>query len=95
MNEQEYDKSFLGSNVLDHAWMLGRPCVIIYSDDVYDYFLTLSSSVTKKDYYYKIKNRYFEFDESNFTFLQKGAKLGTFNIETIYQKRIFGYSREF
>ena len=87
MNEQEYDKSFLGSiviikniifnqdkassNVVDHAWKLGRSCVIIYTDDDYDY-------------YNKKKNRYFEFDESNFTFLQKCAKLGTINIETIY-----------
>ena len=100
MNEQEYDKSFLGSiviikniifnqdkassNVVDHAWKLGRSCVIIYTDDDYDYFLTLSSSVTIKDYYNKVKNRYFEFNESNFTSLQKGAKLGTINIETIY-----------
>ena len=31
----------------DHAWCLGRPCLIIYSDNEFDYFLTISSNKKK------------------------------------------------
>ena len=31
---------------IDHSWKRGRPCLIIYSDDEYDYFLTIKSSIS-------------------------------------------------
>ena len=31
---------------IDHSWRTGRPCLIIYSDNEYDYFLTMKSSIT-------------------------------------------------
>lgn len=65
----KYEDSFLGDIViirniifkndhsnkleLDHAFYNGRPCIIIYSDNEYDYFLTLTKGNKKiKDYCY-------------------------------------------
>lgn len=42
-------------NEIDHSWEHGRPCVIIYSDEEYDYLLTLTS----KEIGETLQNEYF------------------------------------
>ena len=32
-----------GETKLDHAYNTGRPCLLIYNDEEYDYFLVLNS----------------------------------------------------
>ena len=34
---------------VDHAWKFGRPCLVIYSDEQYDYILTITSTQKKKN----------------------------------------------
>ena len=48
-----------GENKLDHAYNTGKPCLLIYSDEEYDYFLIISSQIKNKNYdfdYYKLNN---------------------------------------
>ena len=45
---------------IDHSWRTGRPCLIIYSDDEYDYFLTIKSHITDTKY----QNHYASLNES-------------------------------
>lgn len=77
----KYENSFLGDifivrNIIfknsaskksevDHAFYNGRPCIIIYSDNEYDYFLTLTKGSKRiKDYYYN----YFYLSKDDFLF---------------------------
>ena len=38
-----------GKKETDHSWEQGRPCIIIYNDDEYDYFLTMKSNPDYKN----------------------------------------------
>lgn len=86
-----------GKNKLDHAYKGGRPCLLIYSDEEYDYFLTITSEVKNKSYefeYYKLNPDDFLYlynyrgDNSkvNFDYIH-----GYVNMFEIYKKRISGY----
>lgn len=82
---------------IDHSWRNGRPCLIIYSDDEYDYFLTMKSSISDTKYekhyvpldesnlLYKDINR---FDKNNLKKLSKIIVKGYINFETIYKTPI-------
>ena len=48
-----------GKTKLDHAYSIGRPCLIIYSDNEYDYFLTMSSKIKTKSYTFDYYNERF------------------------------------
>lgn len=51
---------------LDHAWNRGRPCLILFSDDKYEYVLPIKSEVKKSNYFDKYpinKNSFEEFNE--------------------------------
>lgn len=102
-----YENSYLGSiviirnlifnqnkkneNQVDHAWRAGRPCVIIYTDNEYDYFLPLSSTIAEKKYYADIKYKFFELSEDQFLYLKKGTKTSVISLESYFLKSISGY----
>ena len=90
-----------GMNELDHSWKTGRPCLIIYSDDQYDYFLTLTSKLEKVD---KYNSQYFLIDESDLDYINtlnfNGRKIkekyrkslgGVVNLSNVYRSRICGH----
>lgn len=86
-----------GKNRLDHAYKGGRPCLLIYSDEEYDYFLTIKSEPRTKSYgfeYYKLNPEDFLYlynyrgDNSKVTF---DYIHGYVNMFEVYKKRISGY----
>lgn len=108
-----YDKSPMGtvfsvSNMIfdgkvDHAYRKGRLCILIYSDDEYDYFLSISSNKSKsgKDF------EYYKLGDDDFSYLYKydsirnsskfhdDAPSGYVNLIYIYKRKISGFgSRE-
>ena len=83
-----------GKTKLDHAYSIGRPCLIIYSDNEYDYFLTMSSKIKTKSYTFD----YYKFQPDDFMFLYKYKNMkdsyyahGYVNLRNIYKKRVSGY----
>ncbi len=76
-----YENSYLGSiviirnlifnqnkkngNQVDHAWRAGRPCVIIYTDNEYDYFLPLSSTIAEKNIMLILNTNFLSYPKTN------------------------------
>lgn len=81
---------------VDHSWNNGRPCIIIYSDEEYDYYLTLTSKKAKKRYFNQIKDEYYKIDNKDFLYINSDNKhseiSGFINLKNIYRKKISGYS---
>lgn len=87
---------------LDHAWSHGRPCLILFEDNEYYYFLTITSTerfspkyvkqyfkIEENDYKYRYKSRYTN------KFLNKknssnSILKGWVNLENIYKIPIYG-----
>ena len=82
---------------IDHSWKKGRPCIIIYSDENYDYFLPIKSHITdskykehyislsENDLLYKDVNRFGKFNRRKFSNI---IVQGYINLETIYKTPI-------
>jgi len=47
---------------IDHAWKMGRPCLIIHSDADHDYILALKTNVTDE----KFENHHFQLSKKDF-----------------------------
>lgn len=77
-----FENNLTNKNEADHAWNVGRPCIIIYSDDNYDYILPLKSKITDEKY----KNQHFLLDETKFLNLQI-TKMSKKNYNTKANKR--------
>lgn len=84
-------------NELDHSWKEGRPCIIIYSDEEYDYFLPIKSNITDPKYEYHYipiseKNLLYKniklFRKNNINKLSQKETKGYINLETIYKTPI-------
>ena len=95
-----FQNNINGRKEIDHAWKSGRPCVIIYSDDKYDYFLTLKSNITHSQQ----ESHYFPLNENNFLYrnisrygkynikdMRKRKTKGEVNLESIYKAPISGH----
>lgn len=80
---------------IDYAWELGRPCIIIYSDNEYDYFLTITTSQASEKFEY----RYFKMENNDFMYLIKNKnnknkinKVSRYiNLKNIYKMPICGH----
>lgn len=73
-------------NELDHSWQKGRPCIIIYSDEEYDYFLPITSNISNPKFYY----HYVPLSDDNL--LYKDMNLSRkYNINKLYQRKTEGY----
>lgn len=83
---------------IDHAWKMGRPCIIIHSDDEYDYILALKTNVTDK----KFENHHFRLSKKDFlpnrhnnhnTKKKNEREIhGAVNLQNIYKIPISGHS---
>ena len=79
----------------DHAWKLGRPCIIIYSDNEYDYFLPMKTNIVHKKYEF----HHFTLDENNFICEQinnhnskrRNKTKGAVNLQHVYKIPIAGH----
>lgn len=79
----------------DHSWFNGRPCLIIYSDNEWDYFLTLKSNFNKD----KFDNQFFELSSEDILSLYyrnrelRSAKeiKGVVNLQNVYKMPISGH----
>lgn len=87
-----FKNSIGAKHQVDHAWKKGRPCVIIYSDDEFDYYLPLSSTKANKNYYQKIKDEFFELSEKDFIFMDSEKKYGVIHITELHKKKTSGYT---
>lgn len=85
---------------VDHAWRTGRPCLVLYSDDGYDYVLPLKHELKNLIYEYK----FFKLDSSMFLYqlsrdnrinynASKTKKLSNsfVNLEYVYKVPICGH----
>lgn len=101
-----FQNTVIGMQEVDHAWINGRPSIIIYSDDEYDYFMTLTSSETDniyEDRYLKIQEENILFQENSndrYTMHKKYKKKnknksikGAINISSIYKLPASGHDR--
>ena len=59
---------------VDHAWSSGRPCLILYSDEEYDYYLTLTSSKERKNYFSQIKDDFYKLNGEDFFYIRMKIK---------------------
>lgn len=78
--------STIGKN-LDHAYKTGRPCLLLFSDDTYDYFLTIKSSLSsydKENDFYQIKKHDLDYISTKDN---KPIK-GFINVKYIYKRPI-------
>ena len=113
MNEYKYEKERIGTIVIvrdiiffneitgkyevDHAFQKGRPCLILYSDEEYDYFLSLTSRQKGKyvDEYYPVTLDSFHYVYCNRPFGKKNPKndydAEYINVKNVYKKPICGY----
>ena len=85
---------------VDHSWEQGRPCIIIHSDDEYDYFLTMKSNpdyenhepqyipINNDDLLDRVINRY---DKHNNMRSRRKEITGAVNLENIYRIPISGH----
>lgn len=86
-----------GKNRLDHAYKGGRPCLLIYSDEEYDYFLTIKSEPRTKSYgfeYYKLNPEDFMYVYNYHGAYHKSSFQGIHgyvNLMEIYKRRVSGY----
>ena len=79
---------------------MGRPCIIIHSDNEYDYVLTLKTNVTNEKFEYHhfplSKENFLHQEISRFTNYGKGKKnnketQGAVNLQNIYKIAISGH----
>ena len=83
-----FENSIFNKKEVDHAWKNGRPCIIIYSDDEYDYVLPIKSSNTKEQF----SNQYIDLKEEELIHRkEKEITKGKINIQTIYRIPISGH----
>lgn len=85
---------------IDHAWNLGRLCIVLYSDDEYEYVLPITTYIAntslRKKYYYIndnsflffYKNRYVE--NTLFKYVGQNTKHNSFR-NTHSQSKAQGY----
>lgn len=85
---------------LDHAWEFGRPCLIIYSDNEYDYFVTITSKQKKEKYkieHFILENEHFIPTQisryTNYNLKKSKSKTieGSVTLSTIYKIPISGH----
>lgn len=100
MKNMVFQNTKTGKNEIDHSWVTGRPCLIIYSDDEYDYFLTFTSTIRGK----KFDKQYFPINSNDLLYQcqyrmddkrreskkRKSPLEGRINLENVYKKRISG-----
>lgn len=80
---------------IDHSWNNGRPCLIIYSDNEWDYFLPMQSTFDRDKY----NEKYFEFTDNDIlslyyrcSDLRSAKKIkGAVNLRSIYKIPISGH----
>lgn len=59
-----FPRSAFSKRQVDHAWRTGRPCMVLYTDDEYDYVLPLTHEVKNKIYEY----HFFKLSDSKFLY---------------------------
>ena len=84
-----FENTISNKQEIDHVWNSGRPCIIIYSDEEYDYFLTMTSNTeiieAFKEHHFKINKKSLISQTSDK--LTKGA----IKLETVYKMPICGH----
>lgn len=85
---------------LDHAWKFGRPCLIVYSDNEYDYFVTITSTPKNEKYkneHFILENEHFiptqisRYTNYNFKRSKNKTIAGSVTLDTIYKIPISGH----
>ena len=84
-----FENTISNKQELDHVWNSGRPSIIIYSDDEYDYFLTMTSNIEIIE---NFQEHHFEINKKDFI-SQISDKLtkGAIKLETVYKMPICGH----
>lgn len=103
----DYEKSYLGNivivkniifntnlnrkNKLDHSWKKGRPCIVLYTDEDYDFLVSLKSNKPIDAIYNHVKNEYYELSAKDFLNLQDGEKIGVIHLADFFIRKASGY----
>lgn len=84
-----FENTTINKQESDHAWNSGRPCIIIYSDDDYDYFLTMTSN---PEIIEAFKEHHFKISKKDLLH-HYGDKItkGAIKLETVYKMPICGH----
>ena len=94
-----FHDSYSNARTVDHAWKKGRPCLILYSDDDFDYVVPITHQIKNRIFSY----HYFPLDKSKISYLVKcgynvynindNDKIATsaINLQTVYKIPIFGH----
>lgn len=91
-----FKNTHINKDEVDHAWQNGRPCIIIYSDEEYDYFLAIKSSSTEG----RNPEQYIPIAEEDLLYKNKSTSKqiqlktikGNINLENIYKMPIHGHN---
>lgn len=93
-----FQNTVKGQKEIDHAWKMGRPCIIIHSDNEYDYILALKTNVTDE----KFENHHFLLSKKNLLSCRHGNYNtkkknnreihGAVNLQNIYKIPISGHN---
>lgn len=86
-----FNKNLQRKSILDHAWKKGRPCIILYTDEDYDYLVPLKSEKPRDNIYKNVKKEYYELSEKSFLNLQSGEKIGVIHLADFFKKKTSGY----
>lgn len=82
---------------IDHAWNKGRPCLVLFSDDEYEYILPIKSEIKNEHYFDKIpfdKDSFLYFNEKGYNETTLNDFIGTSKhcrIKTKIKKELSGY----
>ena len=87
---------------VDHAWKFGRPCLVIYSDEQYDYILTITSTQKKARYkseHFTLQTKHFipnqisRYSNHNINKIKNKNIEGSITLDTIYKIPISGHEQ--
>ena len=87
---------------VDHAWKFGRPCLVIYSDEQYDYILTITSTQKKEKYsceHFTIQNKHLipkqvsRYSNHNINKSKNKNIEGSITLDAIYKIPISGHEQ--
>lgn len=92
-----FDNYISNKKEVDHAYNTGRPCIIIYSDEEYDYFLTMSSSMNVHGQNFE----FFKLNSDDYMYLykyvgdsHKNVFEGYINLKKVYKKKVSGFGMD-
>lgn len=89
-----FEAGIYGKAHIDHAWKNGRPALIVYSDDEYDYFLAITSNksptvLKNLDAFYELTGKDVLYREAKYRYNQNLSKYNFRDSEMVCLTHIY------